>query len=746
MTELFVICALCAMGIAFAVNIARWLAGRPIGDDELTRAAGLVSAGALRYLRRQNVVALSVAAVFGAAVLLTFGIAYQARGLQALFPRQHGVISTLAYLVGALVTLACAWIGAWTGRQASVRVAAGARRSLDDALRLGLRAGAITGVVSHAAAVLAVSLCLGALLVYFGGARGEWRVALGHVTRLPLLLAGLALGAAVVSLLAQLGGGIFGRVADVGADVAGKLDALLVEDAATNPATVADLVGDQVGDGASRAASGVATAVTESLAAMMVASIVFVDNPALPSATAWVLFPLVLRAFGLMAGWFGVLVVRTDDTEVPMAAVVRGLYVSGLLYSVAAIGSAKWLLGEHWLRLGGAAVIGVLASLVFLFVAQYYSEQKYGPVRSLAETARSGATLSALRGLLLAADGALVVLAVTMIATVASYHLGSRTGLAHGGMLGIAFAMGGICGVGPYLFAMDAMGTVADNAVGILEMTSGGERPDVDARARLLGSVGTTAKSLARVVTTVAGTLGSFLLMAIFLDQVARARGLRASDLQSPMIYLGGLTGLLVVLAFGRTLLGRIVSAARELVQELRHQLGVAEVEVRAEAQQACVEAVSRAALRGMLPPALVGVGLPLLIGAGLRLLATGDRVTTSAEALVAFVLVATIAGGLGSLLFTKAGSAWDNAKRYIETGAHGGRYIRGRSREALADRAQATTDGEEAVPQEVNPTYVAAVIGDTIGDPLKGAVAPAVQALLATLATLVLVFLPFFL
>jgi K(+)-stimulated pyrophosphate-energized sodium pump len=707
--------------------------------------------------------------VFAAAVLLSYGVAYQTRGLEQLAPREHGVVTTVAYVLGALLALVAAWIGTWTGRQTSVRVAEGARRSIDEALQVALRGGAVSGVSSQAIGVLGVALAFFVLLGYFGGVHGDWHAAMLQAPRLPLLLAGLGLGAAFVSLLGQLGGGIFGCVADIGADVAGKLEGALPEDAAHNPASIADLVGDQVGDGAARVATGAASAITETLAAMMVAAMIFRDNAALPSVTAVVLFPLTVRAFALLASWFGVIVVRTDDTEVPVNALTRGLFVSALLYSVAAMGCAKWLLGEMWLRLGACALTGIVASLLCYFVVEYYSEQRYRPVRALAETARTGPTLSTLRGLLLACDGALVVLTVVMLAAIAAYHLGSATGLKGGGIFGLALAMGGLCGTSPYVLAMDAMGTVADNAAGILEIAVGPDRPDVHARTRILGAVGSTAKGFSRVLFAVSSCIGCFLFMAMFLDQTSHARAAERSESMSPLVVVGGLLGLMVVIAFGRILLGRIVAAARDLVHELRHQLGVADDSgariarplsidgrtVAHGADDACVEAVSRAALRGMLPPALVGVGAPLVIGVVLRLLATGDSVTRLAEALAAFVLVATIAGGLGSLLSSNAGSAWDNAKRYIETGAHGGRYVRSRTPEDFAERgegdaetplAQHPDQGAQGMTPQLNPTYAAAVIGDTIGDPLKAAVGPATQALLATLATLVLVFLPFFL
>jgi K(+)-stimulated pyrophosphate-energized sodium pump len=285
--------------------------------------------------------------------------------------------------------------------------------------------------------------------------------------------------------------------------------------------------------------------------------------------------------------------------------------------------------------------------------------------------------------------------------------------------------------------------------------------------------VGTTAKCYTQSLAVAASSVACFLLLSLFVEEVwAATPGDDACrpDVHSPLLYLGAVFGLLVVLAFGWMTLRRILVSGRDLLNELRVQLGAqreragsgtpermapglapedrlrivgarSASESDAEAGQlACVEIVSRIALRGMLTPALVGVGFPLLVGVALRLLASADDLATPAEALAALLLVAIFVGALGSLLFIYAGGAWDNAKKYVETGAHGGRFLV-RAASAHLDRERASTAAEVN-----NPTWVAAAIGDTIGDPLRGAVGPATQALLKTLIALTLVFLPFFL
>ena len=792
MTELFIICAIGVLGVAFAFAVARWLLQLPTGDAELVRVASLVTSGVNRYLRRQHVVAIGFAAVLGAGLFLVFGVAYQTGSVGAVSARAYGLWAAASYCCGAALAVAAAYVSAWSAGKAGCRVAAGALRSLGESLQIAIRGGAVSGVMAVALALLGLALLFGAHSLIDGPVMLAPGSVLMKTSRIPLLLGGFALGAAVVALLAQIGGGTFGSVADIGLGFGGKLSGGQGFSsgpglpATANPAVLADLVGDNVGDGAARAVSIYAATVVESLAAMLVAAQVYRDSADLPSVTAIVLFPLVTRAFGLLASWFGVLVVRTDDTEVPMNALARGFFVTTLLHGVAAMGAAKWLVGAHWLALGACVVLGGAASVVLVLVVQYYSEQRYRPVRSLADAARGGGPLATLRGLSTAAEASLVLLLVFVATVLAAYHVGATTSLTGGGRFGLALAIGGMLGVAPYVLAMDALGSIADTAGGLIELTVAAERPDVRARGQLLDSVGTTSKSFTRVLSALSSSVGCFLLLSTFIEEVGRAaRGTAVAsssfNINSPLAYCGGVLGLVIVLAFVRAMLWRIVGTSRDYLHELRaihaetddladkagaestglsasesstggDDLGsrpseeVAAVladaeagwEAREQRQEACVEIVSRMALRSMLPPLLVGLGLPLFIGVALRIWATGDTVVASAEAIVALLFVATIAGALGTLLFTTAGSAWDNAKKYIETGAHGGRHV--------LDHTAKVTAAAAGPAVADNPTYAAAAGGDTVGDPLKKAVGPATQSLVTVLVTLALVLLPFFL
>lgn len=770
MVELFVVGALSALAFGFASRGFRALGARRLVEDDLADVGHTVAAQVARHLRRQSAVAMSLCAVVAGFVLVAYGVAYQVGGEARHSVREYGLVVTGAFLLGAVVALLVGWVSSRIGVQTALRVADSARRSIDEALVDSMRGGIVTGLLAQASATFTSALVVLGILAFYGGFRGNSPAALAEVVRTPLLLGGVALGAALGALLGQVGGGLLGRVAALGGRVgagrpsAGSADSWA--EAWVKPGAFAERVGEQVGDAAAYGTSGVASTMAELVASMLVGALVFQASPTFPSVTALVLFPLLVRAFGALAGWFGALVVRTDDTEAPAAALARGLYVAATLAAVATGGLATWLLGGHAARFAAAAGLGIVASIGLLFVVQYFTDPRSRSVRDVAKLARSGGALSTLRALLVAADATLVSTVLIAATFLIAYRLGMSTGVRHGGMFGVAMALGGLRGTSVYVSAMAVMGTVSQAASGFLAMTTSDARPAVQERTRQLGALGATAKTYYWVLRTISVVVAAFLMMAVLREWLAATGGAPA-EFSGPSLWLGAGFGLVTVVAFARVLLGGVVRAGHELVGELQHRrdavLGAessvsgssaAPVGVVAErsAEEACVEVVSRAGIRGIIAAAIIGVVVPLLVGVGLRLSSTGDRVRSSAEALVAFVIVATIAGGFGSLLFANAGSAWDNAKRYIEIGAHGGRHIR---HHALRPKAAGDVgsslgisepvDATDSAQSDLNPAHLAAVFGDSIGDPLKGVVAPAVLALLETLALLLMVFSPFF-
>jgi K(+)-stimulated pyrophosphate-energized sodium pump len=742
MTELALTVAIGVLGLAFAAYLARWVLACPTGDGDMVRVARLVRAAAEGFFRKQSSTIAAVSAVLGGAIFLAYGLLRRAGDGDPVPALELGVWLTLSFALGAAGSVAAGQVATWISVRTGIRAAAGVRRSTDLAVQIALRGGAVSGLFITSASLLGTGGLFAAVLAYKGGFGAHPAAALRLAPTIPFMIAGQALGASFAALLAQLGGGTFAKAADIGADLAGK-ELGLGEDDRENPAAIADLAGDIVGDAAGRGAGIFEAAVAENLGAMLLGAMVYRDNPRLPSVLSLMLFPLVTRAFGVVAAMFGVMVVRTDDREDPRSALTRGLYVTAVLHAVGFAGAAKWLLGVQWLHFLACGGLGVLAGVGFLHLTQYYTEHRYGPVRELAEASRAGPTLAILHGLSTAIEGAVVPLGAIAVTTYGAFQVGARTGLVHGGLFGTAVATMGMLGIAAYVLAMDGFGPIVDNAAGIVEMTVARDRPDVRGRTVVLDAVGNTVKALTKAWAAGAAALASLLLVAATLDEIRRrAAGLgpggRAAPLvmappapvihlDRPEVFLCAMVGILLVLWLsGRCIVG-VARAARRVMDEVRRQLKDRPADFVPD-HEACVEMVSRAALRHMIAPAVVAAGAPVAVGVALRFARAEDNPLLLADSVAALVMAGTIAGVLGSLLLGNAGGAWDNAKKYIATGAHGGRH--------LVDESGARVD---------NPTYSAALVGDTVGDPLKDLAGPAMHVLVKMLPVVTIVFLPFF-
>ncbi|WP_437626416.1 sodium-translocating pyrophosphatase [Sorangium sp. So ce1151] len=737
MTELALILSGGLIGLAFAAYLARWVVARPAVEPEMQRVAALIQGVAEAYFRRQSSVIAAVSAMLGGAIFLAYGLLRRAGENNPVPALELGVWLTLSFAVGAASAVATGQVATWIAPRTSVRAASGARRSLDLALQIALRGGAVSGLFVASASLLGLGGLFAAVLAFRGGFGAEPAEALALAPTIPWVIAGYPLGACFAALMAQLGGGTFSKAADVGADLAGA-EVGLDEDDLQNPATIVDLAGDMVGDCAGRAAGVFASTVTENAGAMVVGAMLFRNNAGLPSALAVVLFPLVSRAFGLIATLFGVMVVKTDDREDAFNALVRGLYVTAILHAVGIAGAAKWLLGAHWVVFFACGVIGIATGVCVLHVTQYYTEQRHRPVRELAEAARSGSAMAVLRGLAIGLESSVLPLLVVVGATFGSYLLGARSGLAGGGLFGTAVATMGMLGTAGYVMAMDAFGPIVDNAGGIVAVTVARERPDVRGRTLVLDAVGNTTKALTKAYTAGVAALASLLLVAGYLDE-SRRRALASSApgsgetasmvvrLDRPEVYLGALVGILLVFWLAGRCIRNVLQAGRRVLDEVRRQARARPPGFVGD-HEPCVEMVSQAALRHMIAPALVSAAVPVVVGLALRFARTEDNPLVAADSVAALIMAGTVAGVLGSLFLGNTGAIWDNARQYIATGAHGGRY--------LVDETGARAD---------NPTYGAAVVGDTIGDPLKDVAGPAIHVLIKMLPAVTIVFLPFF-
>ncbi|MEJ7734950.1 MAG: sodium/proton-translocating pyrophosphatase [Polyangiaceae bacterium] len=747
MSELALLAALCAGGLAFAGWLARWLLSCPAGEVEMTRIAAQVQRAAEGFFRRQSSVVGALSALLGVAIFLAYGLLRRAGEGAPVPALQLGVWLTISFALGAALSVATGRVATWVATRAAVRTAHAARQSVDRALQVALRAGAISGLFATSAGLLGLGALWLAVFTYEGGLGAEPADALRLAPTIPPMISGFALGASFAALLAQLGGGTFAKAADLGADIAGR-EIGLGDDDAQNPATIADLAGDAVGDCAARSSGIFAATVVETLGAMLLGAALYRDNQSLPSAAAVSLFPLVARCFGIVGAIFGVMVVKTDDREDPLAALARGLWVNALLYAVGLAGAAKWLLGAAWSRYLACGVIGVATAVAALFLAQYYTEPRHRPVREIAEASRGGPALMLLAGISHGLASVAAPLLLVICASLAAGWIGAGTGLVGGGLYGVAVAVVGMLGTSAYVLAMDAFGPIVDNASGIVEQCIASERPDVRGRTFVLDVTGNTTKAHTRVWAGIAAGLSALPLVCGFLDEVARRARLLHPEVpptagfvlrvDDPAVAIGAAAGVGPVLWFVARSVDGVARTARRLVDEVRRQAGgLAARESRPGGagrfvpdHEACVEMLARAALRQMIAPGLVAVAVPVAVGLGLRFAKSEDNARIAVDAVAALVMAGTIAGVLGSLFLGNLGSVWDNAKKYIVTGAHGGRYL--------------VEDSPSGARTE-NPAYGAAAVADSVGDPLKDTAGPAIHVLVKMLCVITLVFLPFF-
>ena len=658
--------------------------------------------GATAFLQRQyrTIAWMAIVAAGVLAVLLLFFGENPDKGIEA------GDIAWrtgVSFLVGAVLSGLSGVIGMIIAVRSNVRTASAATRSLGDALTIALRGGAVSGILIVGLSLLGVFM----LFWLFGGFENP------KVT--PELIVGFGFGASFVALFAQLGGGIYTKAADVGADLVGKVEARLPEDDPRNPAVIADLVGDNVGDCAGRGADLFESTAAESIGAMILGVAVFKatgeDN------IAWILFPLVVRSFGAIASIVGLLVIRPDRVRNAQRALDVGYWTTAVLATVGMAISAIVMLGSWWFFLAG--LIGILTSVAFVYITQYYTAFNR-PVREIAEASRTGAATNIISGLAVGLENTAMPIIVISVALWSSYQVGIQ-GFADLGITDISPFVAGVFGTAvgtmgmlmsaAYILAMDTFGPIADNAGGITEMADAPE--DVREITDGLDAVGNTTKALTKGYAIGSAALAAFLLFSAYLETA----GLHSVDLSKVEVFIGAMLGGMLVFLFSSLAIRAVGRAAQAMIQEVRRQWreepGILAGTVEPNYSQA-VHISTRSALREMIAPGLLAVVMPIVVGLVLR-----------AEAEAALLMVGTIAGVLLATVMNNGGGAWDNAKKYIEAG-----HLRDENGNPIGKG----TD-----------EHAASVVGDTVGDPFKDTAGPSLHVLVKLLSTITLVLAPVF-
>jgi K(+)-stimulated pyrophosphate-energized sodium pump len=717
----FFVAMLVSLGSLYTVfALARWVLGQETGTERMREISDAIRQGAEAFLRRQYRTIIMICVVV-AALLAFFYLRTKLEIPAGMTQMELAKKTVIAFIFGAICSGFAGFVGMYISIRSNIRAASAARTDLNLALQIALRGGAVSGLLVVAMSLLGV----GVMFWIYGGLSLDPNNPASYVV--PLQMVGFGFGASFVALFAQLGGGIYTKAADVGADLVGKVEAGIPEDDPRNPAVIADLVGDNVGDCAGRGADLFESTAAENIGAMILGMALIPVFGA-----SGIIFPLLARAFGLIASIIGVYSVQLKGDEDPMSALNRG-YLITTVGAIIGFFLAVVVLLRFNLWFFGAGVVGIITSYLYVWITQYYTEYRYRPVRSIADACKTGPATTIITGLSVALECTALPVIVISAAIMLSYWMG-KMGMARyaaefagrhvpsGGLYGTAVATMGMLATCGYILAMDTFGPITDNAGGIVEMSD--QPKEVRNRTDRLDSVGNTPKALTKGYAIGSAALAAFLLFSAYLDEVVKYLPTfsKKVDIGRVPVFIGGLLGAMLIFLFSSLAIRAVGKAAQKVIEAVREQFrdhpGIMQGTEKPDYGK-CVDIVTRGALRAMIVPGILPLVFVGAVGFTFKAEIISQTKGTGAEAVAALLMIGTIAGILMALVMNNGGGAWDNAKKYIETGQLGGKG---------------------------SPAHKAAVVGDTVGDPLKDTAGPSLHVLIKLLSTITLVLAPLFL